>query len=53
MLAFIVHNNSVFTEDEAFMCSEGSDKLQGTATIHTDFFYKLVIVEEFQFVALH
>lgn len=35
------------------MCSEGSDKLEGTATIDTDLFYKLVIVEEFQFAGLH
>lgn len=35
------------------MCYEGSEKRAGTDTNHTDFFYKLVIVEEFQFVALH
>lgn len=53
ILAFIVHNTSVFTEDEAFMCYEGSEKREGTSTNHTDFFYELVTVEEFQFVALH
>lgn len=49
---FIVHNPHIFTEKEALMCAEGSDKLGGSNSNHTDIFHELVIAKEFRFVAL-
>lgn len=49
---FIVHNPHIFTEEEALMCTEGSDKLGGSNANHGDIFHELVIAEELRSVAL-
>lgn len=48
---FIVPNPHIFTEEEALMCTEGSDKCGGSHANHGDIFHELVIAEELRFVA--
>lgn len=48
----MVHNPHIFTEEEALMCTKGSDKLGGSNANHTDIFHELVIAEKLWFVAL-
>lgn len=50
--SFIVHNCTIFCNDEALMCLVGRDKIRNIDTIHTASFGSSLTGEAFQAVAL-